>query len=102
MCTARGVPFGLIVWGYNGDADALFAADAGHLAGSLKEAYPEAGAMPDQLIVESWSPSSTGVLITPSNLPENRAHTLTQILTQVHRRFLAAAAADTGASAVPR
>ncbi|MGH9372855.1 MAG: hypothetical protein ACRD15_15125 [Vicinamibacterales bacterium] len=101
LCRARRIPFGLILWGYNGDADALFADDAHRLAMALKQAYPEAGAMPDQLIVESWSPSSTGRLITPSNLPEDRRYSLTNLLTQLLRRFRAAASSTVG-SAIPR
>jgi hypothetical protein len=50
-----GIPFGLIVWGYNGDAD--------------------------------WSPSATGLLITPANLPESRPYTLTSMVLDLYRRF---------------
>ena len=88
LANDAGVPFGAIVRGDNGDADTLFALDAERLAAALKQAFPEAGAMPDQLIVQSRAGSRTGRLITPSNLPENRAYTLTNLLWQVVRRFL--------------
>lgn len=101
ICRARRIPFGIIVWGYNGDADALFARDAHRLAMALKQAYPDQGAMPDHFLLESWSASSTGQLITPSNLPEDRPYTLTSLLVPLLRRFRAEASPTIG-SAGPR
>jgi hypothetical protein len=99
-CAALDVPFGIIIWGYNGDADALFASDAAKLAGAVREVFKTWDQMPDQFVFESWSPSSTGLNITPSNLPESRPYTLTNLLVHMSRRFRGAGPA-TGV-AVPR
>jgi hypothetical protein len=102
LCIEYGIPFGLILWGYNGDADALFARDANTLADAFRVAFPTWADLPDQLVVQSWAESSTGQRITPSNLPEDRPYTLTNILWQQYRRFRGETAAGTLGSAVPR
>jgi hypothetical protein len=79
-CRSRGVSFGIIMWGYNGDADAAYATDAGYLAREIATAFPAWADMPDNLVVQSWAVSSTGLAITPSNLPEDRAYTHTNLL----------------------
>jgi hypothetical protein len=84
---ARGVPFGIILWGYNGDADALFADDVAALANAYRQVFPTWGDVPEQLNIQSWALSSTGLNITPSNLPDNRPYTLTNIFWQSYRRF---------------
>ena len=70
---SQNITFGIIMWGYNGDADALFAADAASMANLIADAFKTWDAMPEHLIFQSWAVSSTGLLITPSNLPEDRA-----------------------------
>jgi hypothetical protein len=84
----RQIPFGIIVWGYNGDADALFALDAAHLAHAFEAAFPDRARLPDQIVFASWAESSTGLRITPSNLPDNQPYTLTNILTTTYRRMV--------------
>ncbi len=101
LCAADNVPFGIILWGYNGDADALFAVDATRLALAFRPAFTEGHSLPDHLIFESWSESTSGLRITPSNLPEHRSYTLTNLMWQL-QRLLLAPYEPTGASAVPR
>lgn len=102
IVAAAGIPFGLIVWGYNGDADALFARDAYTLANAFAKAFPTWQDMPEQLSIQSWSPSTTGLLITPSNLPESRPYTLTNILLDLYRRFRGGNPASAVDVAIPR
>ena len=87
LVRTAGIPSGLIVWGYNGDADVLFARDAYVLADAFARAFPTWDDMPEQLSIQSWSPSSTGLLITPSNLPESQPYTLTRMVLDLYRRF---------------
>lgn len=87
LAASQHIPFGVIIWGYNGDADPLFASDAAQLANLLAETFQAWDAMPDQIIFQSWAVSSTGLLITPSNLPEDRLYTHTNIVWQLFRRL---------------
>jgi len=86
-CRARGIPFGIIVWGYNGDSDVLYAADAEFVVEEITRAFANWDDMPDHVIVQSWAVSSTGQAITPTNLPESQPHTHTNILWEVFRRI---------------
>jgi hypothetical protein len=96
MCAAEGIPFGIIIWGYNGDADALFAQDAARLAAAFRDAFSTSGTLPDQFVFQSWSESSTGLRITPSNLPEDSPYTLTNLLNDIYRRFVGATSGTVG------
>ena len=84
---ARGIPFGVIVWGYNGDADLLFARDAADIAGLLAKAFVSWEHMPEHIIFQSWAESRTGLRVTPSNLPEDRAYAHTNIVLNLYRRL---------------
>jgi hypothetical protein len=84
---ARGITFGVIVWGYNGDADRLFADDAADIANRLADAFGSWENMPERIIFQSWAESSTGLQITPSNLPEVRAYAHTNIVLNLYRRL---------------
>ena len=95
ICAAAKIPFGVIIWGGNGDADALYALDAGRLLGSVTQAFPSSGDLPDQIIFQSWAVSSTGQSITPSNLPESRPYTHTNLVWSFYRRL----AGETGPGA---
>ncbi len=86
-CRSRDIAFGIIIWGYNGDADALYALDAGYVARETATAFPSWDDLPDNLIVQSWAVSSSGLVITPSNLPEDRAATHTDLLRQFWHMF---------------
>jgi hypothetical protein len=80
-CLAEDVPFGVIIMGTNGNADALYVADAWRLV-RVVEGSLDAESMPRDLIFQSWAESSTGLMITPSNLPQNRPDTHTYFLNQ--------------------
>jgi len=84
---ARQMPFGIIVWGDNGDADALYAVDAGHIVDSIASTFPSWDLMPDHVIVQSWAASRDGLRITPTNLPEDAPYTHTNLLWSVFRRL---------------
>ena len=96
VCAAAGIPFGIIIWGGNGDADALYALDAERLLNAVTSAFPSWGELPDQIIVQSWAVSRTGLLITPTNLPERTAFTHTNLLWSWYRRLRAQSGASVG------
>jgi hypothetical protein len=87
--TARqmGIPFGIIITGYNGDADALYAVDAYGMTNLIAETFGTWEALPDQIIFQSWAESRTGLRITPTNLPEGSGFTHTSILWDIYRRL---------------
>jgi hypothetical protein len=81
------IPFGIIVVGYNGDADPLYAVDAAGITELIADTFQTWDAMPEQIVFQSWVVSSTGLLITPSNLPEDRLYTHTNLVLQLFRRL---------------
>jgi hypothetical protein len=98
---ARGIPFGIIIWGYNGDADPLFASEAADVANLVAQTFQTWEQMPDQIVFQSWAVSQSGLLITPSLLPEERLYTHTNLLWDLFRRLLGSMGGNTG-RAVPR
>jgi hypothetical protein len=101
VCRARKMPFGIIITGYNGDADALFAADAYGIARLIAQTFPTWADMPDHLMWDSWVESSTGLRITPANLPDDRPYTQTNLLWDIFR-YLRGATAPGTAGAIRR
>jgi hypothetical protein len=95
------IPFGIIIVGYNGEADALYASDVGGLTGLMADTFQTWDAMPQQIVFQSWVVTSTGQFITPSNLPENRLYTHTNSLWELFRRLRGADGGNVG-TAVPR
>lgn len=95
------MPFGIIIVGYNGEADALYAFDDGGLANLIAETFQSWDAMPEHIIFQSWVVTTTGLFITPSNLPESQLYTHTNILWDLFRRLRGATGGPTG-KAVPR
>ena len=79
------IPFGMIIWGGNGDADALYFEDAMRLVTLIGEAFPDWESMPSHLIFQSWAQSRTGLRITPDNLPEWQANTHTNLINHALR-----------------
>jgi hypothetical protein len=77
------IPFGAIIWGDNGDADALYAADAMRNARELGRVFRSWEVMP-HVIIQSWALSATGQFITPSNLPETGPYTHTALINQIY------------------
>jgi hypothetical protein len=82
-----GIPFGIIIWGENGNADHLYAADAMKLADAVGRTFRSWAVMPPQIIFQSWAESSTGLRIAPTNLPETGANTHTRLLNEIYRSF---------------
>ena len=95
VCAGMKVRFGVIIWGNNGDADALYALDAGRLLNAVTDAFPTSADLPDHIVVQSWAVSRTGVSLTPSNLPESTRYTHTNLLWSFYRRLVG----ETGSSA---
>jgi hypothetical protein len=83
------IPFGIIIWGDNGNSDALYAADALKLAEAVGRTFRSWEFMPDHIIFQSWAESRTGQRIAPSNLPETVRNTHTNLLTDIYRSFRA-------------
>jgi hypothetical protein len=79
------IPFGVILFGDNGDADALYAADALRNATELKHVFRSWEVMPSHVIIQSWALSRTGLFITPSNLPETAPNTHTALINQIYQ-----------------
>ena len=79
-----GVPFGVIVWGENGDDAEAFAAEAMTLATAFGEGFALWRRVPDHVVIQSWAQSATRVeRVIPPNLPESDPHTLPGILHRV-------------------
>jgi len=95
------MPFGIIIVGYNGEADALYASDDGGLANVIADAFQTWDAMPDHIIFQSWVVTSTGLFITPSNLPEDQLYTHTNTLWDLFRRLRGGTGGPVGKS-VPK
>ena len=101
FCAAQGITYGLIITGYNGDADSLYAVDVGGITELAVETFGTWSQLPQHLIVQSWVESRTGLRITPTNLPESEPFTHTQMLWEVFRRLRTGTGPSTG-KAIPR
>ena len=95
------MPFGIIIVGYNGEADALYSFDTGSLADVIADTFQTWDDMPQHIIFQSWVVTSTGLFITPSNLPEDRPYSHTNSLWNEFRRLRGAMGGAVG-TAVPR
>jgi hypothetical protein len=95
------IPFGIIIVGYNGDADALYASDTGGLTDLIADTFQSWEAMPQQIIFQSWVVTATGQFITPSNLPESRVYTHTNLLWEEFRHLRGVTGGNAG-KAVPK
>jgi hypothetical protein len=87
FCAGERLPFGIIFNGTDGDSDVLYASEVYTTLNLLEEAFRGWSRMPDHFIVQSWAVSSTGLSITPANLPETRAYSHTSLLLDVYRRL---------------
>jgi hypothetical protein len=101
LTASLGIQFGEIVTGTSGDADALYAADAYTVAELLASTFQTWDRMPDHIIFQSWAQSSTGLRITPANLPISRPFTHTNLIIDIFRRLRGSVGGSTG-TAVPR
>ena len=83
LAESHGIPFGVIVWGHDGDADARYAADARELADAVHRTFRHSSVLPAHVIFQSWAESSSGQRVTPANLPESRANTHTWLVNTI-------------------
>ena len=74
FCAAQQVTFGVILNGGNSETDPQYATDLYVMTGLMVDTFGSWGAMPDHIIVQSWAVTTTGLAITPSNLPEDRLY----------------------------
>jgi hypothetical protein len=102
VCHAQGMPFGIIITGYNGDADALYALDAAGIAHLIAQTFLRWDDMPDHLMFDSWVESSSGLRITPSNLPESSLYTHTRLVFDIFRFLRGVEMPSALGKAVPR
>jgi hypothetical protein len=96
VCKSQQLPFGILIWGNNPDADALYAADAARLLESIASTFPTPDALPDDIIVQSFAQTRSGLWITPDNLPEGEQYTHTNLLRQIYRRLHGQTGPSTG------
>jgi hypothetical protein len=102
VCHAQGMPFGIIITGYNGDADALYALDAAGIAHLIAQTFLRWNDMPEHLMFDSWVESGTGLRITPNNLPETRLYTHTRLAFDIFRYLRGVQMPLPSGTAVPR
>jgi hypothetical protein len=98
VCKSQEVAFGIIIWGDNFDTDSQYAFDAARRLNAIANAFGTWDAMPDHIIVQSWAQTPSGLWIVPSNLPEDRSYTHTNLLWQVYRRLRGQTGPSTGAA----
>ena len=79
------IPFGVIIWGADGDADTTYSTYALRNAAALAHTFRGWDVMPQHVIIQSWALSSTGQYISPSNLPETASYTHTWLVNQIYR-----------------
>jgi hypothetical protein len=60
VCRSKVVPFGIIITGYNGDADSLYAIDAAGISHLIAQTFLRWADMPEHLMFDSWVESRTG------------------------------------------
>ena len=102
FCAAQRLPFGIIFNGTDGDSDVLYASEVYTTANLLEEAFGGWTRMPDHVIVQSWAVSSTGLVMTPANLPENRPYAHTAVFLDVVRRLKGGTGPSTGQAVIRR
>lgn len=102
FAAAREITFGIIITGYDGNADALYAVDVYGISDLIASTFQRWEQMPEQLIFQSWAQSTTGLYIAPSNGPEDRAFTHTSMLGDVFRRLRGATGPSTGTAVIRR
>jgi hypothetical protein len=87
QCRARGIPFGIIIWGHDYDADALYMRDAARLVNAISRTFATWADMPDHLVFQSWAQTRGGLKILPANLAEDQPYTHTGLIWGVYRRL---------------
>jgi len=84
-CRTSGVPFGIIIWGYEEDTAETFVRSAQRLLAAIQHAVLRGElAWPDRLIVQSWSATSIlGPRLVPPTLPPDGSASLWGLLRTV-------------------
>jgi len=100
FAASQHIPFGVIIVGYNGEADALYAVDAYGISELLVDTFSTWDQMPDHLIFQSFVQTSTGLFITPTNLPESRPFTHTAMAADIVRRLRGSQGSSTGTAII--
>ena len=57
------------------------------MANLIADTFRTWDAMPQHLVIQSWVVTPTGLFITPTNLPEDRLYTHTNLVWQLFRRL---------------
>jgi hypothetical protein len=96
FAAAQQIPFGIIITGYNGNADPLYAIDAYGIAELIAQTFGTWAHMPDHLIVQSWAVTDTGLFLTPANLDDRRPFSHTSLVRDIYRRLRGATGPATG------
>ncbi|HEX6464089.1 MAG TPA: hypothetical protein VFZ98_06545 [Vicinamibacterales bacterium] len=102
FAASQGIPFGVIITGYSGAADALYALDVGGIVDLMSRTFGSWAHMPDQLIFQSFAVSPTGQDIVPNNLPEDHPYTHTNMLWEELRRLQGSTGSPTGTAVIRR
>jgi len=84
-CRARGIPFGIIIWGYEEDTAETFIRSARTLLAVVQQAVIRGDlTWPDRLIVQSWSATAVlGPRLIPPTLPPDGTASLWGLLRMV-------------------
>jgi hypothetical protein len=98
---AQSIPFGIIIVGYSAESDALYVVDTAGITALIAGTFQTWEGMPDHIVFQSWVSTSTGLFITPSNLPEDRLYTHTNQLWGFLRRLRGGLGGNVG-DAIPR
>ena len=102
FAASQKLTFGIIITGYDGNADPLYAIDVYGITGLISTTFGDWNRMPDHIVIQSWAESSTGLRITPNNLPEDRPYTHTAMLWDVLRRLRGASGPGSATAIIRR
>jgi hypothetical protein len=86
-CRAAGIPFGIIIWGYEEDTAETFLRSARTLLAAIQQGVIRGDlAWPDRLIVQSWSATAVlGPRLIPPTMPPDGSASLWGLLRLVKR-----------------
>jgi hypothetical protein len=101
FAAAQKIPFGIIITGYNGNADPLYAVDAYGITDLIARTFPAWNRLPDHLVFQSWATTDSGLAITPANLDDRRVYSHTSLVRDIYRRLRGMTGASTG-TAIPK
>lgn len=85
---ARGIAFGLIIWGEDGRSDFLYAEDAMKLVRLTRTLFQTARRPPAHIPLQSWTATPEGLVIVPRNLTPDDEATHLNLLRRTRRCVL--------------